>query len=315
MNFIRTMTGAVTAACGLACAPAIVAQVPVATHVEAPRQPGAVPLLPEGGGETRAETWVTYPESGHAVRNVTRPTLMPFLPKPGKATGAAVIVAPGGAFMILAIEKEGWRVAQALAERGIAAFVLKYRLNETPDDETAFGDFAAKRAAALMNPAPAASRPAVDEPRAVEDALAAVRLVRANAAGWGVDPLRVGMMGFSAGAVTALNAAVSDDIDGRPDFIAPIYPSMAARSVPAYAPPMFVAMALDDELFGRQGFGLVESWHRANRPVEFHAYERGGHGFALGKPGTTSTLVLDEFVAWLNARAPSASRAAHGAVP
>ena len=70
-----------------------------------------------------------------AVRNVTRPTITPVLPDPAKATGAAVVVAPGGAFMLLAMDHEGWAVAHALADRGIAAFVLKYRLNPTPADE------------------------------------------------------------------------------------------------------------------------------------------------------------------------------------
>jgi acetyl esterase/lipase len=110
------------------------------------------------------------------------------------------------------------------------------------------------------------------------------------------------MMGFSAGAMTTLNAALAPNAADRPAFIAPIYGPMLSVTVPPDAPPMFTALALDDELFGHQGLGLVESWHRAGRPVELHAYERGGHGFALGKSGTTSTLLLDEFTAWLTSR-------------
>jgi acetyl esterase/lipase len=144
--------------------------------------------------------------------------------------------------------------------------------------------------------------PDIADPRATEDALAAVAFVRANAKRWGVDPSRVGMMGFSAGAITSINAALAATAAARPAFIAPIYPPMRPLTVAADAPPMFTAIAIDVELFGEQGFGLVESWHHAKRPVELHAYEKGGHGFGLGRPGTTTQLMLDEFIAWLESR-------------
>jgi len=177
--------------------------------------------------------------------------------------------------------------------------VLKYRLNATPVDHQAFLKFAGERMAHVGHLGPNDPMPDVSEPRATDDALAAIHLVRERAQEWGIDPSRVGFMGFSAGAMTALNAALAPKSADRPAFAAPIYPPMLARQVPADAPALFVAIALDDELFGRQGFALIDSWHRANRPVELHAYEHGGHGFGLGKPGTTSTLVLEEFVAWL----------------
>jgi acetyl esterase/lipase len=144
--------------------------------------------------------------------------------------------------------------------------------------------------------------PAISEPRATEDALRALKLVRSSAARWHVDPARVGMIGFSAGAMTSLNAALAPNAADRPAFVGYIYGPMVAVDVPADAPPMFAAFALDDPLFGSAGFGLVEAWHRANRPVELHAYEQGDHGFGLGKPGTTTTLMLDEFLAWLQSR-------------
>ena len=278
------------------------AQAPPVVRVAAPAQPDSIALVPDAGPAPRAEIWVKFGGRDYAIRNVTRPTLTPFLPKHGTANGSAVIVAPGGAFMILAIEHEGWKVARTLADRGITAFVLKYRLDETPEDEAKFGKFAAERMGRATNLGPNTPVPRFGEGPAMEDALTALRYVRANAKRWGIDPARVGMMGFSAGAMTTLNAGLAPVAADRPAFIAPIYPPMTAREVPADAPPMFVALALDDELFGRQGFGLVEAWHGAKRPVEFHAYEGGGHGFGLGKPGTTSTLLIDEFVAWLGAR-------------
>ena len=277
------------------------APAPVPVSAPAPVEVGALPLYPDTPGPPSKESWMRF-GTDLAVRNVSRPTLTPFLPKPGKATGAAVIVAPGGAFMLLAMELEGWRVARALADRGIAAFVLKYRLVETPADDKAFLAYADARMAREVKGVGEGQAPTIKEPRATDDALAAIRMVRAHAREWGVDPARVGMIGFSAGAMTALNAALAPVAADRPAFIAPIYPPLVPVAVPADAPPMFAAIALDDELFGRQSLGLIESWRKAGRPVEFHGYEKGGHGFGLGRPGTTTTLLADEFVLWLQSR-------------
>lgn len=278
------------------------AQMPVPVPSAAPPQPNAIPLRPQDPDSGVPERWVTFFGKDYAVRNVTRPTLTPFLPRVGTSRHVGVIVAPGGAFMLLAWDHEGTKVAKALAQRGITAFLLKYRLNQTPDDEAGFQRFSKERMDEVFRLIPENRMPDIKEPRATEDALTAIKYVRDHAGQYGVDPHRVGMIGFSAGAMTALQAAVAPDAAARPDFIAPIYPPMLAMQVPPDAPPMFVAMALDDELFGKQGLGLVESWHKAGLPVELHAYERGGHGFSLGKPGTTTTLMLDEFFAWLTAR-------------
>ncbi len=142
----------------------------------------------------------------------------------------------------------------------------------------------------------------ITEPRATDDALRALAVVRGGAARWHVDPAKVGMIGFSAGAMTTLRSVLAGQGAARPAFVGYIYGPMTAVDVPAGAPPMFAALALDDPLFGRQGFGIVDAWHKAGVPVELHAYERGDHGFGTGKPGTTSTLVMEEFRAWLAAR-------------
>jgi acetyl esterase/lipase len=144
--------------------------------------------------------------------------------------------------------------------------------------------------------------PDIKEPRATQDALAALALVRGRAASFGVDPARVGMIGFSAGAMTALRATLEGKGAARPAFIGYIYGPMEAVAVPADAPPMFNAIALDDGLFKGQGFGIVEAWRKAGRPVEFHGYERGDHGFGPGQPGTTTTGVLPQFLAWMEMR-------------
>lgn len=233
------------------------------------------------------------------LRNVTYPTLTPVLPAPGKANGTAVIVAPGGGFAILAMQNEGWRVAQALADRGVAAFVLKYRLNPTPkDDQAFFAEMGKVMSDAAREPGKA---PQIKGPNATRDAQAALRMVRARAAEWQVDPARVGMIGFSAGAMTTLNAVLeANATTAAPDFIGFIYGPMNAVAVPANAPPMFAALAMDDPLFGTGQWPLAGAWLAAKRPVELHVYQSGGHGFGLGRPGTTSTQLMPEFLAWMD---------------
>ena len=277
--------------------PAVVRQANATREIPTPPQPGAIPLRARVAGTVSSEQWEQPVVGGRSVRNVTEPTLTPFLPDPAKATGAAVIVAPGGGFYSLSIDDEGYHVARWLADHGVAAFVLKYRPDPTPRDVTGYTAAVIKRVTAIAKggrfetPAPA-----------LEDASAAVRLVRSRATEWGVDPTRVGFLGFSAGAITALSVGLTDDKTARPDFIAPIYGPMWARPVPADAPPMFVAIALDDPIFSTgKSFELIDSWRGARRPVEAHLYERGGHGFGLGKSAATK-LWADEFYAWMQDR-------------
>lgn len=239
---------------------------------------------------------------GSEVRNVTYPTLTPVLPKPGTANGTAVIVAPGGGFMFLSMDGEGWKVAQALADRGITAFVLKYRLNPTPKDDAAYRDGVMKLILGIASGKPAAQ---IADPGASKDALAALKLVRGRAAEWGIDPERVGMIGFSAGAITSLKAVLEAGSDNDPstlppDFFGYIYGPMDAVEAPADAPPMFAALAMNDGMFGKDNFDIVNSWRKVKRPVELHVYQDGGHGFGLGKPGTTNAMLMPEFLAWMD---------------
>lgn len=269
-------------------------------QIPTPAQSDAIPLY-AGTGSLDSEVWVKF-YGTEAVRNVTRPTITPYLPATGKANGAAVVIAPGGAFMMLAIELEGANAARWLADHGVAAFVLKYRVKPTPRNERAAGEYMGQQMAEATAAISRGQPLTLSEPKATEDALAAIRMVRANAANWGVDPDRVGMMGFSAGAITTLNAALADNAVQRPAFIGYVYGPMGPVNVPADAPPMFSAIALDDELFKGTGFGIVESWRKAGRPVELHGYEKGMHGFGTGRPGTTTTLLMPEFLAWMEAR-------------
>src|SRR6187549_134263 len=274
------------------------AQEPPKTQIEAPPEPNAIPLNTGGvEGQTAKESW--YKQWGDPfVRNVSHATLTPFLPDPAKANGAAVIVAPGGGFRILSMGNEGWEVARALNERGVAAFVLKYRLRPTAPDWAEFD-----KGNPLTAPAPGSAGTTAPPPSPVtlplEDATAAFKLVRARAKEWNVDPNRIGMMGFSAGAGTTM-AATLKSTENKPAFIAPIYGMQKAVEVPPDAPPMFVALAADDPLFGNNEYGLITAWKKAGRPVEFHLYQNGGHGFGLGNPGKTSTGWFPQFMLWLD---------------
>lgn len=273
-----------------------------------PEQPNAIELgtgpLPDAKAQ---ESWHTQYGSLFA-RNVTVATLTPFLPDPSKATGAAVIVAPGGGFRTLSMDNEGWNVAKALADRGVAAFVLKYRLNQTPADFETFANPGAARAPGTTPPpgSPPATPP-VPRPSPTDmasriapqlaDANAAFALVRANAEKWRVDPDRIGMIGFSAGAMLTMSTALSSS-EAKPAFLGNIYGPLTAVEVPSDAPPLFVALAADDPLFP-VNFGLIENWRKAKRPVEFHYYEQGGHGFGMYPKTTTSTGWFDAYVKWL----------------
>jgi acetyl esterase/lipase len=223
---------------------------------------------------------------------VTEATLTPFLPDAAKATGAAVIVAPGGGFRTLSMQNEGWDVAKALADRGIAAFVLKYRLNQTPASMEEFA-----------RPAPPRPRTSFSERMGalgpqIADASAAFALVRARSGEWKVDPKRIGMVGFSAGAMLTMATTLSGG-DAKPAFIGDIYGPLETVTVPPEAPPLFAALAADDPLFAGRGMGLIESWSAAKRPVEFHLYGQGGHGFGMYPKETTSTGWFDAFYRWI----------------
>ena len=268
----------------------------------APAEPNAIPLGTGGvEGQTAKESW--FRQWGDPMaRNISTATLTPFLPKPGTANGAAVIVAPGGGFRWLSMGNEGWEVAQALADKGIAAFVLKYRLNPTPESLDAFKEsmnqtFAAAAARSDGSKEPRPAPPRMDLTNQLQDAEAAYAMIVKRAAEWGVDTARLGMIGFSAGAGLTMHSTLHSK-SMQLDFIGPIYGGMGPVEVPKNAPPMFNVIATDDFLFRGQ-FGVIESWFKAGRPVEFHLYQNGGHGFGLGNPDRTSNRWFDAFTHWL----------------
>ncbi len=257
-----------------------------------PLWPNGVPdteLWRDAGPELERPLW----ENSRLVRNVSQPTLTVFLPEPSVAVGAGIVVCPGGAFHFLMVDKEGTEVARWFNARGVAVFVLKYRVFPTPDDDEALLRIAAD---------PIPHRPNMDQvrPMAIADGLQALRTVRRQASRWGVDPDRVGILGFSAGGYVAAGAATEYDAESRPTFAAPIYAGWQDRPVPADAPPLFLAAASDDELVDARGsLSLYEAWQAAGHRAELHLYAQGGHGFALRRQGLPSDSWTDHLWEWL----------------
>ena len=313
-NTVLTLTKATALASLLAFAASAAAQDGTIYPLDAPAEPNAIPLGTGGVKDQPApESW--FRQWGEPMaRNVSTATLTPFLPDPAKATGAAVIVAPGGGFRWLSMNNEGWKVARALADKGIAAFVLKYRLQPTPTSLEGLKE-SMNRTFAAVTPAPGA--PAAEAPKPprpdlsnqLADAEAAYALIVSRAKEWGVDTNRLGMIGFSAGAGLTMHCTLNSK-PMKLAFIGPIYGGMGPVEVPKDAPPMFNVIASDDFLFRGQ-FGVVKSWFDAGRPVEFHLYQNGGHGFGLGYPNRTSNGWFPVFMNWLDVNGFLAAKAAH----
>lgn len=301
----RTLGGLVVAVGLLAGLPA--AAQPKRVDIAPPAQPGAIALKTPGVQPSATpETWtMSNLDNVPVVQNVSVPTLTPFLPARDKATGAAVIVAPGGGFVLLAMDHEGWAVAKWLQSQGVAAFVLKYRV--LPTEPKAAGLDKANAEFAAAGPAARLKRIGDGAKLATQDAQEAMRVVRARAAEWGVDPHRVGFMGFSAGAITTMSLTLANDPATRPDFIAPVYGGLGAPltggTIPDKPPPMWASQAADDPLFKPMDFSLVTGWQAKGGTVELHLYEKGSHGYGYpGRPGTSTLQWPADFLAWMRAR-------------
>jgi len=235
---------------------------------------------------TQTETTIENTPVGTVIMNVVTPTLTAFLPKKTNATGASVIIAPGGGFVALAIDREGSSVARWLQERGVAAFVLKYRTVEKRGDGI----------------------PAMDQDMAAQcgiaDGIQAVKLVRQHAKEWGVAPDKVGFLGFSAGAMVASGTVLQAAAAARPDFAGFIYggPFGVMPPIPARLPPLFLAWAQDDDV--ALGFILRfrDALTSAGHKPDVHVFSAGGHGFGMHQQGTSSDRWIDAFYNWLRAQ-------------
>jgi acetyl esterase/lipase len=261
----------------------------IASPIAAPSPLQPIDLWP--GAAPGSQTWTQKEIAekntpiGTVVIDVVTPTLTAYLPDPAKATGAGIIVAPGGAFVALAMDLEGNEVARRLQKRGIAAFVLKYRTIEKHGPGIP-ADLDIDKASQY----------------GIADGLQAVKVVRQHAAQWVIAPDQIGFLGFSAGAMVASAALLSTNVDARPNFGALIYgaPFGALPAVPPKLPPMFMAWAQDDALAPSMA-KFYDALRSAGNKPEVHVYSSGGHGFGVRKHDTTSDLWVDEFYDWLEA--------------
>lgn len=235
------------------------------------------------------------------LTNVTRPTISVYRPTKVKDTGAAVVIAPGGGYNILAWDLEGEEVAEWLNSIGVTGIVLKYRVPRRPDDP--------------KDGAPIG---------ALQDAQRALSLVRSKADDWKIDPHRIGMLGFSAGGhLTAALATnnekrVYEPIDGidkvscRPDFAVLIYPGGVLEKgkdtlrsdirVTKDTPPMFFAHASNDPVSVENSVALYLALKQAKVPAEMHLYASGGHGFGLRKSDQPCSTWPQTCADWMRGR-------------
>jgi acetyl esterase/lipase len=273
-----------------------------------------IPLYPNGipNSKPTPATYIEKDGDGHASI-VSIPAMTPFFPEKGKSNGTAVVICPGGGYSGLAIDKEGYAVAKEFNKIGVAAFVLKYRL---PSDLIMVDK--------TIGP--------------LQDAQTAILLIRKNAAEWGINPAKVGIMGFSAGGHLASTAGThfaksvvdnKDNLSVRPDFMLLLYPVITfdeyankgsrdklvgltppaeqvelysnEKQVTADTPPTFLVQAGDDKTVSVQNsLMFYEALLKANVKAEMHLYQAGGHGFGLINPKSNERW-FGWCASWMNA--------------
>jgi acetyl esterase/lipase len=283
----------------------VLAVAPLAAAPSAPirlwpgQAPGETKALPPESDTTKPTDRLVNGVPIVRLGNVSDPTITIYRPDPAKDTGMAVVVAPGGGFNILAIELEGSEVCAWLNSIGVTGVLLKYRVPVRADR--------APHAAPL------------------EDAQRAVSLVRHRAKELGVDPQRIGMLGFSAGArLTATLAAnhsvrtypsvdAADAVSCRPDFMVILYPggiidrekndALRPEVVPARrgTPPAIMVMTQDDPVRVENALQYYAALRKAEVPVEMHLYPTGGHGYGLRRNADEVTTWPDRVADWLKA--------------
>lgn len=289
------MSRALLVAALLALASAAPAAEPVVIDLWPGKPPGETKDLPPEANIAKADDKPVGDRPIIKLTNVSKPTLSIYRPEKGKDTGAAVVVCPGGGHRILAFDHEGTEVAEWLAKNGVTGVVLKYRV------------------------------PARDENKrwlaAVQDAQRAVSVVRGKAADWGIDPKRIGILGFSAGGETAGLTAILheqrqypaadklDEVSARPDFAVLVYPGGLLEKgnaklreyvkPTAATPPMFLAHSFDDPVDVRNSLFLATELKAAGVSCELHVYATGGHGWGMRQTGHPANAWPQRCAEWM----------------
>jgi dienelactone hydrolase len=248
---------------------------------------------PGGEGNTAPEIVRLNPDGEHIISNIQEPTLLPYLPAADVATGAAVVVAPGGGHRELWMDHEGYAIGEWLSSHGVAAFVLKYRLAREDNSKYTV------------------------EGTELGDMQRAIRTVRSRSKEWGIDPARIGVMGFSAGGELAALASTHYDAglpssedpverwSSKPDFQALLYPAIPHDPrLTAQTPRAFLACGSDDRPDISQGLPeLYLALSRLHVSTELHIYAGVGHGFGIRKANPAPVSGWTElFLEWLNAQ-------------
>ncbi len=231
--------------------------------------------------------------------NVSNPTIAVYPAPSGKATGAAVLVCPGGGYGILALDLEGTEVCERLNQMGVTAVLLKYRVPKRPNQE--------KHAAPL------------------QDAQRAMGIIREHAAEWHIDSKRVGVLGFSAGGHLAAvlsnqspertyaRVDAADDLPAHPDFSILIYPAYLTPekdgthlapevTVSTNTPQAFITMTEDDGVRVENALTYATELKKVKVPYELHIYPTGGHGYGLRKTSEPVTTWPDRLQDWFASR-------------
>jgi acetyl esterase/lipase len=262
------------------------------------KPPEILPLWPGQAPGESAAPGEDKIEKGSVV-NVTRPTIAVYRPAKDKDTGAAIVVAPGGGYRVLAITHEGTDVAAWLTSIGVTAVLLRYRVPRRPGDD--------------------------DDKLPLQDAQRAISIVRSKAADWGIDPARIGFLGFSAGGHLTANVSTNydrraydavDDADKascRPDFAVLVYPGGVLNKqdkeklrdqirVTKETPPCFLVVSTDDNGSAPGTVKLYLALRAAGVPAELHVYATGGHGYGMRKGDKPCASWPQRCEEWLRSR-------------
>jgi len=253
--------------------------------------PVRIPLWPDGAPGFEARRNDPEEAKDWWCRNIHNPSVTRFDPPAGKSIGSSVVICPGGGHSQLVVGPEGDETARWFAQRGVTAFVLRYRL------------------------AREAGSPYQIEVHARQDGLRAMRMVRARATEWGLDPRRIGMLGFSAGGEVVSMVAYHpnegdpkapdpiDRISARPDWMAMVYPGPLGipPELPTGLPKAFFLTAIDDNGPFATIVRLMQGHRGKGEPVEAHFLGAGGHGFNMGNRSTLQAVRTwpDRLAAWL----------------